>query len=67
MGPSAIRLALLGDRLATLGYAVEDLGNVEVDQRESVPEGYDRARYLTQIAHTCTRISDRVQTDIVQE
>ena len=67
MGPSAIRLALLGDRLATLGYAVEDLGNVEVDQRESVPEGHERARYLTQIAHTCRRISERVQTAIVQE
>src|SRR5512138_2565485 len=67
MGPSAIRLALLGDRLATLGYSVEDLGNVIVDQRESVPEGPEKARYLHQIAAACTRIATRVETAIGQD
>lgn len=60
MGPSAIRLALLGDRLAQLGYAVEDMGNVDVAQPESIPEGHDRARYLPEIAQTCTRLADKV-------
>jgi arginase len=66
MGPSAIRLALLGDKLATLGYSVEDIGNVIVDQRESVPEGPEKARYLHQIAAACTRIATRVETAIGQ-
>jgi arginase len=66
MGPSAIRLALLGDKLATLGYAVEDMGNVMVDQRESVPGGPERARYLPQIAQTCARIAERVDAAITE-
>ncbi len=67
MGPSAIRLALLGDRLAGLGYAVEDLGNVAVDQPESVPEGHERARYLPQIAHTCQRIAQKVERALIED
>jgi arginase len=67
MGPSAIRLALLGDRLAGLGYAVEDLGNVAVDQPESVPAGHERARYLPQIAQTCQRIAQRVENALRQD
>src|SRR5581483_7503983 len=34
MGPSAVRVANLNSRVASLGYAVEDLGNVPVDQAE---------------------------------
>ena len=44
MGPSALRLAGLNDKLATLGYEVEDLGNVKVDQPETTPVGPAEAR-----------------------
>lgn len=66
MGPSAIRVANLKKRLASLGYHVDDLGNVPVDQPESLPEGPARAKYLPQIAHTCKRLAtmvDRALTD----
>lgn len=36
MGPSALRLARLGDTLAPLGHRVRDLGNLEVPVPESV-------------------------------
>ena len=39
MGPSALRLAGLNEKLTALGYEVEDLGNVLVDQPESLPVG----------------------------
>jgi arginase len=61
MGPSAIRLANLNDKLASLGYVVEDLGNVIVDQPETSPAGPANARYLPQIAHTCTRLAEMVR------
>lgn len=61
MGPSAIRLAGLNEKIAALGYQVEDLGNVVVDQPESTPEGHSSARYLPQIAHTCERLAAIVQ------
>ena len=61
MGPSAIRLAGLNEKLAGLGYSIEDLGNVIVDQPESLPAGPSHARYLPQIAHTCARLADLVE------
>src|SRR5579871_4925972 len=57
MGPSAMRVANLNRRVESLGYVVEDLGNVPVDQAEASPEGHPRAKYLPQIAATCNRLA----------
>ena len=61
MGPSAIRVANIHSRVASLGYKVEDLGNVAVEQAESSPAGPKRARYLAQIAETCLRLAEKVE------
>src|SRR4051794_3222633 len=60
MGPSALRLAGLDARIQSVGFDVQDLGNIEVAQPESLPEGSDRARYLPQIADTCFRLAEAV-------
>jgi arginase len=60
MGPSAIRVANLNKRLSDLGYHVDDLGNIPVDQPESLPEGPERAKYLPQIALACKRLASMV-------
>lgn len=62
MGPSAIRVANIDSRVAALGYKVEDQGNVAVEQAESLPTGAKRARYLAQIAETCLRLAEKVDT-----
>jgi arginase len=61
MGPSALRLAGLNDKLISLGYEVEDLGNVRVEQPETAPAGPAEARYLPQIAQTCERLAEMVE------
>ncbi len=61
MGPSAIRVAHLHERVAALGYKVEDQGNVEVEQAEAAHYGAKRARYLAQIAETCRRLAEKVE------
>jgi arginase len=61
MGPSAIRYAGLGERLATLGISCEDWGNVDVEIPETTASGDDRARFLTQIRETCEQIAGRVR------
>jgi arginase len=61
MGPSALRLAGLNEKIASLGYEVEDLGNIVVDQPEILPVGPANARYLPQIAQTCARLSQMVE------
>ena len=47
-------------RVASLGYVVDDLGNVAVDQAEASPEGDPRAKYLPQIAAACQRLAPAV-------
>lgn len=64
MGPSAIRVASINDRIRSLGYKVEDWGNVLVETAESLPTGPKRARYLPQITDACTRLANRVEAAI---
>jgi len=61
MGPSALRVANLNASLQNLGYKVEDLGNVEVQQQESSKAGAPTARYLKPIAATCLDLARRVE------
>jgi arginase len=61
MGPSAVRVAGLGSRLAALGYDVADLGNIPVEQAESSPPGPSDAKYLPQIAAACGSLAERVE------
>ena len=60
MGPSAVRVASLNARVASLGYEVEDLGNIPVVQAEATPEGDAHAKYLPQIAAACDALAGRV-------
>lgn len=67
MGPSAIRVARLNQRLTDLGCEVEDLGNVVVEQPESSPVGHERARYMPQIAHACERLAEGVEGILLRD
>jgi arginase len=61
MGPSALRVAGLNEKVASLGYEVQDLGNIVVDQPENQPVGAPNARYLPQIKHSCERLAAIVE------
>jgi len=66
MGPSAIRYAGLGERLAQLGISCADWGNVDVEIPETTASGDERVRFLTQIRETCEQIAGRVRAAIEQ-
>ncbi len=53
MGPSALRYAGLAARLRKLGYRVEDVGNLEVRVRDTLPEEGGLA-FLPSVVYTCT-------------
>ena len=59
MGPSAMRVAGLESRLEALGHHVTDCGNIRVEVAETRGYGSSNARYLTEIAETCTRTAAR--------
>ena len=60
MGPSAIRYSGLAERLAGLGYEVEDRGNVSAEIPEMAAVLDEHARYLPAILATCAQIATRV-------
>jgi arginase len=60
MGPSAVRVAGLEARLEELGHVVEDAGNVPVAIPEQKSAGAPNAKYLKEIAATCTQHAELV-------
>jgi arginase len=56
MGPSAFRIAGLGDRLAALGYAVVDKGDLAAPIPETQKQRDERKKYINDIAKVCTRL-----------
>ena len=60
MGPSAVRVAGLEARLEALGHQVSDVGNIRVEIAETQAPGSKNARYLKEIAATCTRTAKAV-------
>lgn len=60
MGPSALRVARLGTRIAALGYRVQDCGNIPVKVAEEIRSSERRAKYLTTIAETCNVLAHQV-------
>jgi arginase len=60
MGPSAVRVAGLEARLEALGHQVTDGGNIRVEIAETQSSGSANARFLQEIADTCTRTAEEV-------
>jgi len=56
MGPSALRIAGLGERIAALGRATVDQGNVMAPIRELAREGDPHKKYIDEIAAVCRRV-----------
>jgi arginase len=65
MGPSAIRIAGLEDRLRELGHTVVDEGDLDIKNIEELKVGDVRARFLSEIARASRQVAGRV-TKIVE-
>jgi arginase len=61
MGPSAIRIAGVADRLRELGHKVVDEGDVVIKNMEELKVGSERARYLGEIARASAIIARKVE------
>jgi arginase len=60
MGPSAIRIAGLSERLRELGHTVVDDGDIAIKNMEELKVGDERARYLKEIARASDLVSRKV-------
>lgn len=62
MGPSALRIAGVADKLTALGYTVLDSGDVDIKTAEIQEIANPRLRYLPEIKHACTVLADEVES-----
>jgi arginase len=56
MGPSAFRIAGIGDQLARLGMHVTDKGDVEAPIPEKKGSGDPHKKYVKEIAKVCQKV-----------
>lgn len=61
MGPSAVRVADLNERLEELGYEVIDEGNIPVRGAEMMTNSDPRLKYLPEIASACEILAEKVE------
>ncbi len=60
MGPSAVRVAGVNQRLTALGYQVTDGGNINVRNPEMLREMNGKAKYLPEITEACQALAEKV-------
>jgi arginase len=61
MGPSAIRIAGLSERLRELGHKVADEGDFSIKNLEELRVGDEHARYLAEIARAARLVCRKVE------
>lgn len=61
MGPAALRVARLIERVADLGYEVRDLGDLRPERSRSIPPAGEKLKYLNQIKSACEELAKNVE------
>jgi arginase len=57
LGPSAIRVAGLASAIASLGYEVNDRGDLRVDRPRTYPREGEKLKYLNEVFATCSALA----------
>jgi arginase len=61
MGPSALRIAGLQNRLENLGYKVEDTGDIKIEIMERQKIKNPKLKYLDEIIKTSGKLAEKVE------
>jgi arginase len=61
MGPSAIRITGVAEKLERLGHTVVDEGDIVIKPPEQQKIRNDKLRYLTEIVRACTILSGKIE------
>jgi len=56
IGPSAVRIAHIHQKISVLGYMIEDIGDIPVPVRETITETIATQKYLPTIVDICERV-----------
>ncbi|HZN07164.1 MAG TPA: arginase [Pyrinomonadaceae bacterium] len=61
IGPAALRVARLQQRIERLGYPVRDMGDMRLERPQTVPLASDKLKYVREIHHACEQLAGEVQ------
>lgn len=65
MGPSAIRIAGVGEKLQHLGHTVVDEGDIPIKTPEQQKIKDQKLKYLPEIVRACTLLSSKVEKTLI--
>ena len=61
LGPGAMRVAGLAERIARLGYEINDRGDLPIERPRSVPAAGEKLKYLAEIRVACEHLATQVE------
>ncbi|HEX8493286.1 MAG TPA: arginase [Pyrinomonadaceae bacterium] len=61
IGPAALRVARLNQRIAQLGYEVRDIGDLRIVRPDYLAEPLEKPKYLREISRACEELAVEVQ------
>ncbi len=61
IGPAALRVARLPQRISRLGYSVQDLGDMRLERPLSFPEADEKLKYVREISNACEKLAIEVE------
>ena len=61
MGPAALRVAKLHQRIAELGYSVTDFGDLHPERPQTFAAQDDKLKYLAEISKACEQLAVKVE------
>jgi arginase len=67
LGPAAIRVAGLAQRIASLGYEVNDRGDLPIERSHSLPGFDEKLKYLNEIYEACERLANQTEAIVDAE
>jgi arginase len=62
MGPAALRVARLNQRIARLGYTVHDRGDLRLQRPQTFPDEEDKLKYVREISIACQELAKEVES-----
>src|SRR5215207_876745 len=61
IGPAALRVARLNQRISRLGYSVQDLGDMRLERPRVYPEEGEKLKYVREISNACEQLASEVE------
>jgi len=61
IGPAALRVARLTQRIGRLGYSVRDLGDMRLERPQVLPEDTAKLKFVREISNACEQLAAEVE------